>query len=488
MLRTVGNRGGVISAILALLVVTALVACTGPAGPAGPPGAAGAAGPAGVQGPAGPAGPSGTEGAQGDLGPVGPAGPQGSAGPQMPVDMDMIMARLGAKKDDPGMKGLVKVAPGEDIHIRSMVVLTGLGDLGIPSRRSVEMAVEDYGPIMGRAVSIGAGLDTECTADGGRAAAETVVGDQRVVGVIGTSCSVAASAASPVISKAGLVMVSPSNTAPSLTSDLQGPAGSNHHPGYYRTSSNDLHEAGAVAQYAYDDLGLRNVAAIHDGDPYTTGLTGAFKAAFEELGGTVSIATVERGQTDMVPALTEIAEGSPDGLFFPLFEKEGAHIVQQIGDVPGLEDVTKIGGAALLVSGFLAIPESEGTYLPGPELNFSDNVNEATGKSGDDIIAQYEERYDEAPTSAYMAHAYDATTILLRAIEEVAVDKGDSLYIDRAKLREALTGTDGFNGVIGTISCDEFGDCGTGRVYIYHHTDSAVTVVADLAVVYRFAP
>ena len=387
-----------------------------------------------------------------------------------------------------GDLGAVEVPTGAAIHIRSMVVLTGVGDLGIPAHRGVVMAVADYGPIKGYNVSVGAGLDSLCTGEGGRAAADTVIGDPRVVGVIGTACSVAAAAASPILSEAGLVMVAPSTTSTSLTSDLQGNAGSNYHPGYYRTSSNDLYQAQVVAQFAYNELGLRRMAAIHDGDPYTTGLTGDFTKAFEEMGGSVFTASVSRGDTDMVPVLTQIAEGNPDVLFFPLFPDEGAHIVRQIGQIPGLENVTLIGGAALLVSEFMAIPESEGIYFPGPELDFGSNVNEATGKSGDELIAAYREQYGEAPTSAYLAHAYDATTILLRAIEEVAVAEGDTLYIDRARLREALTATIGFNGIIGVISCDEFGDCGTGRVHISHHTDSSVTDAAELPVVYRFAP
>ena len=387
-----------------------------------------------------------------------------------------------------GYLGAVEVARGEAIQIRSMHVLTGLGDLGAPSQRGVAMALADYGPIKGHGVSMGAGLDSLCTEEGGRAAADAVIGDPRVVGVIGTSCSVAATAASPILSEAGLVMISSSNTAPSLTSDLRGNAGSNYHPGYYRTSSNDLHEARAVAQFAYNDLGLRRMEAIHDGDPYTTGLTGAFTTAFGELGGSVAVASVSRGDTDMVPVLTQLAAGSPDGLFFPLFQEEGAHIVQQVGQIAGLEDVTLIGGAALLVSEFLAIPESEGVYLPGPESSFSGNTNEATGKSGDALVADYRERYGEASTSAYLAHAYDAATMLLRAIDEVAVVDGDTLYIDRARLREALAGVAGFRGIIGVISCDEFGDCGTGRVQIAHHTDSGVTDIAGLPVVYSYAP
>ena len=387
-----------------------------------------------------------------------------------------------------GPLGAVEVAPGEAIQIRSMQVLTGLGDLGIPSQRGVELALADYGLIRGHAVSMGAGLDSLCTEEGGRAAADTVTGDPRIVGAIGTSCSVAAAAASPILSEAGLVMLSPLNTAPSLTSDLRGNAGSNYYPGYYRTVSNDIYEAQAVAQFAYNELRLRRMAAIHDGDPYTSGLTDAFTAAFEELGGSVAVASVSRGDTNMTSVLTQIAADGPDGLFFPLFQKEGAHIVRQVGQIAGLEDVTLIGGAALLVSEFLAIPESEGIYLAGPDSNFDGNTNEVTGKSSEALIAEYQERYAEAPTSAYLAHAYDAATLLLRAIEEVAVGNGDTLYIDRAKLREALTGVTGFSGIIGVISCDEFGDCGVGSIQISHHTDSSVTDVAALPVVYRFAP
>ena len=384
--------------------------------------------------------------------------------------------------------GTVVVGGGEEIQIRALGALTRAGELGVPSQRGVALAVADYGPIKGHAVSMGAGLDSLCSAAGGAAAAGTVIGDGRVVGVIGTACSVAAAAASPILSEAGLVMVAPSTTSPSLTSDLRGNAGSNYHPGYHRVASNDLYQAEAVADFVYNELGLRSMAAIHDGDPYSSGLTTAFTTAFEQLGGSVAVAMVNKGDTDMLPVLTEVAAGSPEGLFLPIFPEEAGPILRQSSQVDGLEGLTRIGGGGLLVSEFLALPESEGFYFAGPELDFGGNVNEATGRSGDELTAAYQEKYGESSTSAYLAHAYDATTILLRAIEEVAVAEGDALYIDRAKLREALAGTSGFSGIIGAISCDEFGDCGTGRVQISHHTDSTMTDVERLPVVYRYAP
>ena len=380
--------------------------------------------------------------------------------------------------------GTVVVGPGEDIQIRSAAVLSSIGDLGSSTQRAVALALADYGPIKGHNVTMGAGLDSLCTPEGGAAAAQTVVGDRRVVGVIGTSCSAAAVEASPILSEAGLVLISATNTAPSLTSDLRGNAGANHYAGYYRTSNNDLYEAEAVAEFAHHDLGLHNMAVFHDGDPYTSGLANAFATAFEQGDGTVTIATVSKGQTDMIAVLTEVAASGPDGLFLPLFPDEAGELIRQVGQIAGLEDVVLIGGAALVDFEFLAIPESEGMYLASPELHFEKSVNEATGKNGDDLAAAYQEKYNEAPGSVYMAHAYDATTMLLRAIEEVAVVQGDTLHIDRARLREALTGTVEFSGIVGELSCDEFGDCGTGQLHIVYHTDSTITDVEGLEIVY----
>ena len=382
--------------------------------------------------------------------------------------------------------GTVVVGPGEDIQIRSLEVLTGsIAELGIPRQRAVALALADYGPIKGHNVTMGAGLDSLCTAEGGKAAAETAAGDHRVVAVIGTSCSVAAAAASPILSEAGLVMLSSSNTSPSLTSDLRGNPGANYHPGYYRVSSNDLYLGQAVAQFVHNQLGLHRVAAIHDGDPYTTGLTAAFTVAFEALGGAVTaVEQVSRGDTDMIPLLTRIAAGNPEGIFFPLFPDEAGHVVRQIKEVDGLEGLALINSESLLFTDL----EMVDAYLTAPEFDFGANVNEATGRSGDELFAAYRQHYNDGANNAFMALAYDAATILLRAIEAVAVADGDTLFIDRARLREALTNTTGFNGIIGPISCDNFGDCGTGLVLIAHYTDPAVNDITQLPVVFRYAP
>lgn len=387
-----------------------------------------------------------------------------------------------------GELGAVTVPEGEAIQIRSLNAISGdVAFLGIPNQVAVEMAIEDYGQIAGHDVTIGTGLDDLCSNEGGQAAAQQIAADDQVVGVIGTSCSGAAVAASPVISNAGMVMISPSNTSPSLTSDLEGTAGTDYHEGYYRTAHNDLFQGRAVADFVFNELGITTAAAIHDGDPYTQGLARAFGDAFEEAGGTLTtFVGVNKGDTDMTPVLSEVAQGSPEAIYFPIFQPEGDFIVQQIGGVSGLEDVTLIGADGLLVSDFLALPETEGMYFSGPSLQFGENANEITDVSATDFLASYEERQGEPPSAAFWAHAYDATTMLLDAINEVAEEQDGSLVIDRAALREAITATS-FSGMIGDLSCDEFGDCGSQEIQIVEHPDTSVTDATQLPVVFTFA-
>ncbi len=394
----------------------------------------------------------------------------------------------GPSSFEPGPLGTVTIPRGESVRIRSLLAMTGAPSLGIAARRGVELAVRDVGTVRGRSVDLGDPLDSRCTPDGGRAGAREIVADGQIVGIVGTSCSAAAVAASPVISQAGLVMVAPSTTSPVLTSDLAGNPSPDHHPGYFRVANNDLYQARAVADFAYDQLGLTRIVTVHDGDPYTTALTDAFGDAFRAVGGEVPVATgIAKGQTDMTSVLGEFAAAGPDGIFFPLFVPEGSPFAAQARAFDGLEGVTLISGAALLVSEFLEEPQSEGIYFAGPEADYRGNVNAVTGKSAETVIAAYDAEYGQHPTTPYWALAYDATTFLLDAIGAVAVEEGGRLYIDRSALR-ARIGATGIEGLVGTISCDAFGDCGTGRQLIYHHTDSSVTDVERLPVVYRFSP
>lgn len=385
--------------------------------------------------------------------------------------------------------GTVTVAEGDAIQIRSLNSITGdVAYLGIPNQRGVELAIADFGQIHGFDVSMGAGLDELCSSDGGQAAAQTIVADQEVVGVIGTSCSVAATAAAPLITNAGMTMIAPSNTSPLLTSDLAGNPGQNHSPGYFRTSNNGLYVGEAMARMVYDQLGLTSAAAIHDGDPYSQSIAQAFADSYASLGGSVTaVSAVNKEDTDMVPILTEVASGSPEALFFPIFQPAGDFIADQAPRVSGLEDTTLLTDAALLIDGFMSLQQSEGIYISGPDTRFGNDANESTGKTAADILQVYQDRYGESPSGAYWAHAYDATTLLLEAIRAASEVIDGNLVIDRTGIREHLYAVNGYQGTIGTISCDAFGDCGVQKVTVIHHLDHTDIEAGKNNIVFEFA-
>ena len=388
-------------------------------------------------------------------------------------------------------EAVVVVDGGEEIQIRSLDTITGdLAFIGIPHQNAVMAAIADYGDIEGFSVTMGQGLDDGCSADVADAAAQSIVEDAQIVGVIGTTCSGAAAAAAPLITDADIVMISGSGTSQTLTSDLQGTAGIHYSPGFYRTAHNDLYQGVAMAHFVFGELGMTTAAAIHDGDRYTEGLASAFADAFEQLGGTVTgFEVVDMWETNMVPVLTEIAAGSPEALFFPIFQPTGEFVAAQARGVAGLANVQLLAADSLLNFDYLELSESEGMYFTSLYTDFGASVNQSTGKTAFEVLDDYRADHGEEPSSAYWASTYDATTILLSAIEANAeVNDAGQLVIDKAGISSSVAALRDYGGLTGSISCDDFGDCGSQKIVIIHHTDSDDADAGMVNVVFEYAP
>ena len=413
-----------------------------------------------------------------------------SAGDTTTSAPDETTTTAGSEKPEPGPLGAVELAAGEDIQIRSLQAITGpVAFLGIPNQRGVELAIADYGAVKGHDVNMGAGMDDLCSPEGGQAAGQAIAADDKIIGTIGTSCSSAASAAMPLIGAAGQVMISSSNTSSTLTSDLLGTAGVDYVEGYYRTAHNDAFQGEAVADFVFNELGLKKGATIHDGSVYAQGLAAAFAKSFKDLGGEISLETaVNLGDVDMVPVLTDVAAGEPEFLFYPIFMPEGGFIATDAQKVAGFDSITMIGADGILADNFMEIPETKGTYLSGPNLDYAGNTSE-TGTTADDFLAAYNAAYGEDPTAPFWAHSYDATVLLLSAIDAVAVETTDGgLFIDRQALRDQLKTTANFSGLIGSLSCDDFGDCGAQRIFVIHNTTPEDIPASKANVVFEWQP
>ncbi len=418
----------------------------------------------------------------------GKARPEGGLRRQLAVcGASMLLAAACAPDYTPGPLGAVEVGPGEKIQVR-MFLSPDEGGSGITNQRIVPIALEHYGPVRGFEVSLGGGnVDDDCTPEGGRSAAQTIIDEGRVIGVIGTTCSAAAAEASPLLTGEGLVMISSTNTSPRLTSDLAGNPGEYRREGYYRTSDNDLLQGASVARFLHLEKGVTRAAAVHNGDVYTESLARAFAGSFRGMGGEIVwFGAVDESREDMSAVLAEMAAGSPQALYFPVSRENAFGLVQGAAETAGMEDVLLLTSDALLEDIFMEREETEGVFFSGPDNRFRGAENQSTGQHAADILAEYRAEYGHDPETPFWAHTYDAAVLLLDAIEAASFVDGGTLVVDRSAVREHLNGISEYGGIIGSITCDEFGDCGVGKLVVIEHIDSGGLAASKANIVYEF--
>lgn len=361
-------------------------------------------------------------------------------------------------------KGVVKLRKGEPVHIAWWFVVSGANtSLGADTTRGVEIAAEMFGgKIKDHPIKI-SGQDELCNPEGGQAAASKIASDPTVVAAIGSNCSGAAQPGVPILWNAGIPSVSPSNTAPALTAPDRG----EEFNGYLRTCHNDKVQGAIAAEFAFNQLKVKKAATIHDGSVYAESLAQVFAETFKKLGGTITAAeAVGMGDTDMRPVLTSISTGKPEFIYLPIFIAEGGHIVRQAKEVAGLEDVKLMGADGIFSPDFYkaAGEAAVGMYHSSPDFS-------AFPAEYQEFLKKHKEKYGIAPEAPFHGHAYDATMMILKAVDKVAVAHDDgSLTIDRMKLRDELYATKDYKGVTGTITCNEFGDCADPRIAVYETT------------------
>jgi len=357
--------------------------------------------------------------------------------------------------------GVVKIKKGDPIHIAAWVVVVGAdASLGTDVKRGVEIAIEDKGgKVLGFPVKLSV-QDTGCNAEGGQAAATKLAADPTIVAAVGSTCSSEAKPGAPILWKAGIATVSPSNTAPFLTDPKRGP----EYDGYLRTAHNDKVQGAVAAEFAIKQLKLKKAATIHDGSPYAEQLQAVFAENFKKLGGTItSQEAVAPTDTDMRPVLTKIATGKPDIIYFPIFIAAGGHIARQAKEVKGLEKTKLMSADGTFSPDFLkaAGDTAVGMYHSSPDFS-------AFGAGYKTFLEKHQKKYGEKPIAPFHAHGYDAAMIVFAAIEKVAKTAPDgTLYIGRKALRDALYATKNLKGLTGNLTCGETGDCADPMIAIY---------------------
>jgi branched-chain amino acid transport system substrate-binding protein len=235
------------------------------------------------------------------------------------------------------------------------------------------------------------------------AAAERLVTSDGVVAIMGPDCSgVTGAVLSNVAVPNGIPMISPSATSPGLSTAEDNDL-------FFRTSPSDARQGEVLAQIAMD-AGIAEVAVSYINSDYGKGLSDSFVAAFEGLGGTVTIAAPhEDGKADYSAEVAAADAAGGDMLaVFGYADGGGAGMIQAATDT-GAFDTFLLGdgmfGDALLANLGDVMEGSMGA-VPWAEGEGTDAFNTVAEAAGINFGSSYtRESYDAAALIALAMQA-----------------------------------------------------------------------------------
>ncbi len=330
-------------------------------------------------------------------------------------------------------------------HIKLAAIVAQTGDATSSNRDSligIRFAVEEInqqGGVLGHPIEL-IELDNLSSPIGGKVAADAAV-QREVHGVIGAAWSSHSLAMAPVLQQAGIPMLSPVSTTPSLTAvgDY-----------IFRLCFVDTTQGQVMAQFAYNDLAVRKVVSFVDiRSDYSMGLASAFRQAFEQLGGTVlSEIEYQKKRQDFRPLLQQAASFTPDMLFLPTHD-EMLLIWKHASELQFRPIM--LGGDGWPSKGFT--PDLHGYFSDHWSEGLDDEASRQFVQRFQQWQAQQnwpeQEKYQEI--DAALALSYDAVHLFADAITRAH-------SLQRADIRQALADTQNFQGVTGDIQFNEQGD------------------------------
>ncbi len=369
-----------------------------------------------------------------------------------------------------------------DIWIASDLPTSGAdASSGLPTQNGANYAITSTGSIKGYTLHFKPyddAVNGKHDATKGAQNITDIISNKDILGVVGPFNSGVASAEIPVSNRAGLVEISPSNTNECLTQPLDYcqkvnkfdpgslrpacnntipcPAGKNN---YFRIAAADTYQGPAMADYAYDTLGLKTIAVFDDQEAFGLGVANNFAKEFTAKGGKV----VDRKGFDTS------GTASPD--FHAWLQSAKSHGAQGI-----------YAGATSASFGCFPRAQSKGifdpsvTYYLGPDgigdaQCIKDMGDQATDKmfasQGASDATQNPDaaatiaKYKAACTQdtcfgAYTYAGYDCAMILIQAIG-LAIDANGGNKPTRQQVIDQMSKVN-YKGLTGVITFNNLGD------------------------------
>ena len=390
------------------------------------------------------------------------------------ASMTLSLAACGGSSDKEEASGNDTVVEegGGTITLGLIGPLTGsLAVYGTHIEKGVQLAIEEINAAGGVTLSDGTyqlavetkddqGDSTECVN-----AINALISDG--VGlVVGSATSGCTSAITSIANSEGVVLITPSGTADSLTTTMDY---------VFRTCFRDSFQGELAAQYALDE-GYTKVGIVYcSADTYSAGLRDAFVAACGKLGLEIvaeeSVATMT--EVDYTNQFNKMVSSGAELVFTPFYyDVMGPYLVPQ----------ARSAGFTGVLLGADGVDNTETTIPAGANLSVYNDVmfvnhyatELATSDVSANFVASYQAKYGETPNN-FDALAYDAVYVYKAAME--ACGSADAESVQAALADTSVI----YDSTCGTFSFDDTGTPiknGVLMGYTYTEGDDAVSKVA----------
>jgi branched-chain amino acid transport system substrate-binding protein len=300
-------------------------------------------------------------------------------------------------------------AHAADVTIGFAAPLTGASaHYGVDLKRGAELAIDDANAkklvIAGQPVHFV--LDAEDDQGDPRMGSQVAqkLVDSKVAGIVGHFNSGTSIPASRIYYDAGIPMVSPTATNPTLTS--QG------FKTVFRVTNSDAQMGQLAGHSAVQALKGKSIAVIDDRTAFGQGMADEFVKGVEAAGGKI----VDREFTadkavDFKAQLTHMKSFNPDVIFWGGLDQQAGMLVKQMRQL-GMK-ATLLGGGSFENETFLKVA---GESAEGA-VSWDYGVPLSKLKAGKEFDDKMKAKYNEGVV-AYSPSAYDATWVLINAMQK----------------------------------------------------------------------
>ena len=361
------------------------------------------------------------------------------------------------------------VANAAEVKVGSAAAITGpIAELVVAimdARNLAATHVNEQGGLFGGDTYRLVAGDSQCDPKAAVDAAAKLVNVEQAVAVIGPNCSGAANGmAQSVTIPTGVVMLSDTATAPSISelddNDL-----------VFRVATSDDNHGRTLAERAWEN-GYRSLAVTYANDDYNSGFASVFAAAFTELGGTITGNEMhEPNKASYRAELATLAGGDAEGLvLFAYYGSSGITILRN-----SLENA--LFGKFIGADGMMdnSVIEQIGADTLRGNIMLSQPASDTGSESYQAFAAAFEATGNSA-NAPFVAHGYDIAFLTALAVEKAGsadrsmisaalreVANAPGMVVrpgEWAKAKEAIAAGEDINyeGASGSIEFDAQGD------------------------------